>query len=163
MRQAAEDVFHPLADVVDELVVLRVELLAQVALVSRHQIVELRELLIELLRRLAQLTPELLVAGGSAFLLGPETVALRLHLSLHVGLERRESPLHLLPEIHGFLDETLLEPGELAVVVPHLSAEEQIADLVEIPAGRAFRLREVREGVLIAAGRHGSLPSVSRA
>ena len=153
-----EDVFHPLADVVDELLVLGVQLLAQIALVPRHQIVELRELLIELLSRVAQLAPEVLVAGGPAVLLGPQAVALRLHLRLHVRLERRQSPLHLFSEIRRLLDETLLEPGELAVVVPHLPAEEQIADLVEVAAGCAVRLRKARQGFLIAAGRHGSLP-----
>ena len=49
LREADQDVFDPAADVVPELLVLRVQLLPEIALTARHGIVELRDSLVELL------------------------------------------------------------------------------------------------------------------
>jgi PadR family transcriptional regulator, regulatory protein PadR len=158
--QADQNVLDPLPDVVAELLVLGVELLPQIALPACDQVVELRESLVELLGRVAQVAPEILVRPGASILFLAEALAERLDLGLHVNLEGGKALSDLVAEVRGLLDQAILEPCELAVVIAHLPAKQQVADFVEIArCGSTVRIGRLRlEGFRFAASRHGSLP-----
>src|SRR5262249_26321368 len=79
---------------------------------------------------LAQRSLELLVGIGTQVLLVAELAHERLNLLLPVRFEGAESARRLGLDVLEALEKPLLQFGEAAIVVLHLVAKQQIADLV---------------------------------
>ena len=86
------------------------------------------------LRTRAAADAEVLDGVLAAGALGRQPIAQRLELLLHELLERRQAFLHVVFQLAGFLDKALFQPREALVVVAHLDAEEDVADLVDAGA-----------------------------
>ena len=66
----------------------------------------------------------------AAFL--PDIAGERFRFLGGMGLECVETPLDVLFQVAGFLDDSLFEAGESPIDVTHLIAEEDVPDLLEV-------------------------------
>ena len=110
------------------------QLLPQLALRLGELVVDGGGLLLERLCGLALHDAEILDGALAAGPLGRQPIAQRLELLLHELLERRQTFLHVVFQLGGVFDKALFQPREALVVVAHLDAEEDVADLVDAGA-----------------------------
>jgi len=116
---------------VRELLVLLMELMPHFPNPAVDEVIELTRPPLERLRRLAQFARQVFRGCGALFLLDFQPVAQRIDFLPHELFEPGEPLLHLFAQLCRFLGQPFFEPRELAVVIAHVDAEQQIADLVE--------------------------------
>jgi hypothetical protein len=71
--------------------------------------------------------------------LGLDAIGQRLGLLLHELLERGDPLADVLSQICALLQESLIEAVEPSLIVAHLAAEQDVADLVDVAAAQFFR------------------------
>jgi hypothetical protein len=114
------------------------QLLTKLALCFPQLLVESGSATFECHRRIFQLAPEIAVGLKSILVLGPDLLRERFRFTASVRFQRLEAFLNVFLQFVGFPDQALLQPCETPVELTHLSAEEDVAHLVQAGTPRRF-------------------------
>ena len=131
------------------------DLRAEFALAGVEIVIELRDFLLDGFGRVAQLAAQVLHCLAPLRFFALDALAQGFGFLLDEGFQGVQAFAHLLAQCLGIFDQPVFQARKALVVIAHLRAEQDVADLLDIGAlARLLYLRRRALGIVV--GSHGA-------